>query len=232
MLYKTESDSVLFDTKDMNGAPFRLKLKATSEAGNTIDDALAMMHVGDSACFKVDAETFFIHSKGIEAPAYIKKGSKLTFYVRLSEIFSMEEYQNRQSKGIASSLEEEERALKTYLEMADITQLPTKSGMYYIERKTGTGKKPGEDSYVTIHYTGTFINGQIFDSSYKRGESFRFRLGEDEVIEGLEEGILYMKEGGSATLIIPSTLGYGDKQFSMIPPFSTLVFEIELLKIE
>jgi FKBP-type peptidyl-prolyl cis-trans isomerase len=82
-----------------------------------------------------------------------------------------------------------------------------------------------------VHYTGSFLSGEVFDSSLERGETFTFEFGADEVIQGMEEGIGKMKSGGKAILIIPSNLAYGSQQYKMIPPFSTLVFEIELINI-
>jgi FKBP-type peptidyl-prolyl cis-trans isomerase len=96
----------------------------------------------------------------------------------------------------------------------------------------GTGIKATAGRKVTIHYTGKFIDGQIFDSSYERNKPFTFTLGALEVIPGLEEGVSLMQVGGKARLIIPSFLAYGEKQIGPIPPFSTLIFEIELLSVE
>ncbi|MEA3443429.1 MAG: FKBP-type peptidyl-prolyl cis-trans isomerase, partial [Bacteroidota bacterium] len=75
-------------------------------------------------------------------------------------------------------------------------------------------------------------DGDIFDSSIKRNKELKFILGSDQIIQGLNEGIAKMKEGGKARLIIPSILAYGEKQVGPIPPFSTLIFEVELLKVD
>ncbi|NJO91314.1 MAG: peptidylprolyl isomerase, partial [Chloroflexia bacterium] len=83
------------------------------------------------------------------------------------------------------------------------------------------------------HYTGSLINGEIFDSSYNRNKPFAFKLGAKEVIDGWEEGFSYMKKGGKARFIIPSELAYGKEGFStIIPPYSSLLFEVELIDIK
>ncbi len=110
--------------------------------------------------------------------------------------------------------------------------ITTPSGLrYVITRKNPTGKKVTKGDKVKAHYTGTLTNGKKFDSSKDGNRPFGFIIGNHEVIEGWDEGFRYMREGESATLIIPPTLGYGDQDMGNIPPNSILVFEVELLKV-
>jgi FKBP-type peptidyl-prolyl cis-trans isomerase len=107
----------------------------------------------------------------------------------------------------------------------------TSSGMVYHETATGTGPSPTDLNTVTTHYHGTFIDGTVFDSSVERGEPISFEL--KKVIKGWQEGITMMKAGGKATLIVPSSLGYGDEGSPpIIGPGSTLIFEVELLDVK
>lgn len=232
MKYTTENDSVLFDTKELNGQPFRMKYNGLSNNGGTIDDAFALMHEGDSAQFIVDAEKFYRETKNIEVPSFIKKDSKLIFNIKLVEIFSYEKYIEEKKASEVHTAQKEQEILKMYLQSANIITNATNSGLYYIETKEGQGTKPKSGQKVVINYTGSFINGEIFDSTLKRGETFEFEFGNNEVIQGLEEGISMMKKGGKATLIIPSQIAYGDKKYKMIPAFSTLIFEVELINIK
>lgn len=94
---------------------------------------------------------------------------------------------------------------------------------------TGEGAKVGDT--VTVHYRGTLTDGTQFDASYDRGTPFSFKLGENRVIQGWEQGILGMKAGEKRKLTIPSSLGYGDRGQGPIPPKATLIFEVEMLKI-
>ncbi len=97
----------------------------------------------------------------------------------------------------------------------------------------GTGDEAVAGKKVTVNYVGTLTNGTKFDSSYDRATPFSFDLGIGQVIAGWDQGVAGMKVGGKRRLIIPPDLGYGTRGAgSVIPPNATLVFEIELLKVE
>lgn len=97
--------------------------------------------------------------------------------------------------------------------------------------RPGSGNEAKKGSSVTVHYTGTLTSGKKFDSSIGRGP-FSFRLGSGQVIQGWEQGILGMKTGEKRRLTIPPELGYGSRAVGQIPANSTLIFEVELLKVE
>lgn len=96
----------------------------------------------------------------------------------------------------------------------------------------GDGKEAQKGDTVSVHYTGTLLNGEQFDSSYDRGEPFSFTIGEGGVIQGWEQGIPGMKVGGKRKLTIPADLGYGETGSGSIPPNATLVFEVELVEVQ
>jgi FKBP-type peptidyl-prolyl cis-trans isomerase FkpA len=107
----------------------------------------------------------------------------------------------------------------------------TKSGLVYQSLQEGSGASPASTDVVKVHYRGTFQDGKEFDSSYKRGEPTEFPL--NRVIPCWTEGVQLMKPGGKAKLTCPPAIAYGERGAgSVIPPNSTLNFEIELVSVK
>ena len=116
---------------------------------------------------------------------------------------------------------------------ADTAAAPTSSGLKIEDLKVGTGAEAVSGKKVTVHYTGTLTDGKKFDSSLDRKQPFTFTLGAHQVIAGWDQGVAGMKVGGKRKLTIPPELGYGASGAgNVIPPNATLIFEIELLKVE
>jgi len=106
----------------------------------------------------------------------------------------------------------------------------TDSGLQYIIHEPGEGSEPEESHKVTVHYEGRLLSGKVFDSSIERGQPAQF--GVNRVIPGWIEGLQLMKPGAKFTFFIPQELGYGERGSGRgIPPFSVLIFEVELLSI-
>ena len=116
-----------------------------------------------------------------------------------------------------------------------MSELP--SGLKYTDSKVGDGAAATSGHKVSVHYTGWLYNngqkGAKFDSSLDRGQPFDFALGKQQVIKGWDEGVAGMKVGGKRTLVIPPELGYGARGAGgVIPPNATLMFDVELLKVD
>lgn len=108
----------------------------------------------------------------------------------------------------------------------------TASGLKYEDKVVGTGASPKTGQRVTVHYTGTLVNGTKFDSSVDKGQPFTFVIGTGSVIKGWDEGVATMKVGGKRILYIPAALGYGSRANGPIPANSDLIFEVELLGVQ
>ncbi|MTJ12356.1 FKBP-type peptidyl-prolyl cis-trans isomerase [Anabaena sp. UHCC 0187] len=116
---------------------------------------------------------------------------------------------------------------------ANANVVTTPSGLKYVELVEGTGATPETGKTVVVHYTGTLEDGTKFDSSRDRGQPFSFKIGVGQVIKGWDEGVMTMKIGGRRQLIIPEQLGYGARGAGgVIPPYSTLIFDVELLGVQ
>lgn len=108
--------------------------------------------------------------------------------------------------------------------------IETASGLQYKVIKPGEGESPDDNDMVEVHYTGTLVDGTVFDSSRERGETIEFPV--NGVIPGWTEALKLMKPGAQYMLYIPSKLAYGDKKTGPIPEGSTLIFDVELIKFE
>ena len=128
----------------------------------------------------------------------------------------------------AENIEKGKAFLAENAKKEGIITLP--SGLQYEVITEGNGKKPSATDRVKCHYEGTLIDGTLFDSSIKRGQPAVF--GVNQVIKGWVEALQLMSEGSKWRLFIPSELGYGAQQAGeMIPPHSTLIFEVELIEV-
>ena len=106
----------------------------------------------------------------------------------------------------------------------------TESGLRYKIIQKGNGAKAKAEQTVSVHYEGSLLNGQVFDSSYKRNQPIDFQLGVGQVIPGWDEGIALLQVGDKARFVIPSNLGYGSAGAGgVIPPNATLIFDVELM---
>ena len=150
------------------------------------------------------------------------------------ESFQREQYekmQNEMNNNMEEQLIIDTQIIDQYLAEKNIEAINTASGLRYVISEAGSGPNAPVGSLVKVHYTGMLIDGTKFDSSLDRGAPFEFKLGQRQVIRGWDEGIGYFNKGAKGTLYIPSSLGYGPDGVGggVIPPYSILIFDIELL---
>ncbi len=225
------NDSLMFNSRDVS-LNYKLKLEKPHISGS-LNEGLEMMHKGDSAIFKIDAYKFYTITADIPAPKCIKKGDKLIFYVKLIDIMSPAEVQKDFERYKKRQIKNEQDLLDEYLENNNINTKPTKDGLYFVIIKKGYGRKPHKGDSVYVHYEGKLINNQPFESTLVNNKPFGFIYGKENFIDGWNEGIGMMRQGETARLIIPSKIGYGDKGAGdIIPPYSTIIFDIHLLKVK
>ena len=137
-------------------------------------------------------------------------------------------FEELEAKISANNIEQGKRFLQENSKRPGIVTLP--SGLQYEVIKEGNGKKPRATDKVKCHYEGTLIDGTLFDSSIRRGQSAVF--GVNQVIAGWTEALQLMSEGAKWKLYIPAELAYGAQGAGeMIPPHSTLIFDVELLEV-
>ena len=138
-------------------------------------------------------------------------------------------FQRKAEEQAGAAKAEGEAFLAENAKKEGVVSLP--SGLQYQVLREGDGRKPAATDQVECHYEGTLINGQVFDSSYQRGETATFGL--NQVIAGWTEGLQLMQEGAKYRFFIPYHLAYGERGAGQsIPPFATLIFDVELVKVK
>jgi FKBP-type peptidyl-prolyl cis-trans isomerase FkpA len=238
---KNDKDSILFSTY-AQGRPVKVQVRPSSNPGDLMD-VFPLLAVNDSAVVKVPVDSVF---KGHEQeiPPFLKKGGNIVFVVKITKVQSLNDAMAERNAELEKVKSSEKSATDTYIKEHNLTPLSTPSGLKYIIKKAGIKPRPQNGDTVYVNYTGRTLDGKVFDSSIeadaKAGglqqpgrtyEPINFALGTSRVIKGWDEGLLLLNEGSKATFIVPSALGYGDQGSGAIPPFSTLLFDVELVKV-
>ncbi len=109
---------------------------------------------------------------------------------------------------------------------------PDSLGLVYIPLKQGNNVYPKKDDVVAFHYVGYYLNGDVFDSSYGKSRPLIVKLGDNQLIKGLEYSLLKMDKGSKSKVIIPFYMAYGNMENGPVPPYSNLIFELELIDID
>ncbi|MCQ2249753.1 MAG: FKBP-type peptidyl-prolyl cis-trans isomerase [Bacteroidales bacterium] len=229
MDYFLEDGRKVYSSRDVSDN-FRMYAPQDSTKG-TINQALMMMHKGDSALFRVKAGPFMA-SSGVKIKN-IADDDPLVFRIRMKDIYDGTEYQKQIDEYNERMEAQEKMILRDYVRNENIKEKPSESGLYRIVTQPGSGTETAAGKKVTVHFVGSLVDGSEFDNSYKRGQPFTFQLGVGKSIPGFEEGISQMRKGEKCRLIFPSSLGYGSRGVGgRIAPFSTLIFDIELIDFE
>lgn len=229
MIYTTEDDSVLFDSKESGDLFPMLYRSDVWNQGGKVYEAFKEMSIGDSATFAIEASDFYSLTLRRNLPDSIKGESKLKFQVAFVNKQTTEQYQSEKK---ASRLEKDLAVIDKYLSDNDLSADRTDSGLSIVVSDQGSGVVPNAGDKVSVHYRGTFMNDTVFDSSFGR-QPFEFTLGQGQVISAWDEGFSKLNVGTKATLLVPSALGYGERGHPAgIPPNSILKFDIELLEIK
>jgi len=245
-----KNDSVLMDSKQgsQDGTGFvEIALQKATFKGS-LEDGLMMMTKGDSASFIVSADSFFLKTMRMnELPKQFTPGGYIKAVMKVKDIQNkaqVEEVQKKRQAEMEEKMkvakENEKADFDKYITENKIKEKPTASGLIYIETKKGSGENPKATDMVKVNYTGKLFDGKVFDTNNeaeakkanvynkeRKYEPIEFPL--NRVIPGWIEGLQLMKKGGKAKLIIPSAIAYGPQGQGSIPPYASLVFEVELI---
>jgi FKBP-type peptidyl-prolyl cis-trans isomerase len=229
--YATMTDSVFF-------SGIRKFKVSQPDFPGSVDKCFTLMCEHDSTQFIISALDFFEKTLENVLPDYLSADGKMKISVHLMDIQTPEEYE-REKEAFLHWIEDlgeyEKLLLKQYIRDAKIEIPPTEDGIYYIVQQTGNGPVVATGDTVIIHYEGHFLNGKFFDSTRRRNDPLQFVYGQQwQVIGGLEKAIGKMHEGDKALVIIPSEQAFGadGSVEGIVPPFTPVVFEIELISVK
>jgi len=226
----TINDSILYEGVK--------QFKIEKNKNNILYDCLKILSKDDAAVFILPVKPYIFSVLEIKIPEVIKKEKVFKLKIELVNIQLEHEYKKEKEafiKWIEDMNDFEKVVLKQYIENHKLNVEPDSNGIYRLVIRKGNEKKVKIGSHVTVHYEGKFLNGKFFDSTKKRNQPFEFVYGtESQLIKGLYDVIGKMTEGEKNIVIIPSRLAFGEKGSStgIIPPYTSLLFEVEVLSIK
>jgi FKBP-type peptidyl-prolyl cis-trans isomerase FkpA len=228
--YSTLHDSMFFSARR------KFQLEKPSYRGS-VEECFIMLNTGDEADFIINAAGFFNKTLGIDTPAFLNSNEDFKISVAMLDIQTEQSY-FREKEAFLSWIENfgeyEKIKLRHFIQEEQLSAEADSSGLYYIPLNETVGKKVEKGDTIEVHYEGKFLYGKFFDSTRKRDETFQFVYGQEwQVVEGLERAIGQMRDGQKALVILPSELAFGEYGSStgIIPPYTSLVFEVEILSV-
>ena len=245
---KTDADSVLFSTYEI-GQSTNLIMRKPPFKGDVLA-GLKYLAEGDSAVIKTNIDS--AAAKGMHKPTF--KGKYIVYDLKVEKVIPKGKLSDVVFRGRVDAYmktqadqmrKEEPLKIKKYLADNNLKVTTTASGLNYLISKEGAGPKIMTGDTAVVYYTGKFLNGKIFDTNVKSEaqkakipmnpmnpyKPIRFPVGVSGMIQGWNEALLLLNKGSKATLVLPSSLAYGEKGMQQIPGFTPLAFDVELVDI-
>lgn len=242
VVQKTEKDSVLFSSYTL-GHAIKAQVKPSTNIGDLME-VFPLLTAKDSALIKVPTDSVFIgHEES--RPPFLPKGSNIVFVLKIEKVQSLNDAIAERNAEMEKMKSEEARTADQYINSHKLVLKSTPSGLKYLVTKVGPGRRVMLGDTLLVNYTGRTTEDKIFDTSveadakgggvYQEGrpyEPLKIVLGQTQLIKGWDEGLQLLTEGSKAEFIIPSSLGYGEQGAGNdIKPFSTLIFDLQVVKV-
>lgn len=246
---KTEGDSVLYSSYDYDRPSLLVKEKSVFKGD--LFAALGLLSEGDSATFKINIDSM-VQKMGRPQPSDTTK-KYLVYTIKIDKVIPKGKLTDSLFRGkidafLKTEMDQaktgEANKVKAYVSAKSLKPTVTASGLNYVVTTQGSGPKANPGDTVLVNYTGMFLSGKVFDSSLaevakKNGtfnpqrpyEPLKLPVGMNGSIAGFEEGLMLLPKGAKATLILPSSLAYGEQGNQGIPPFTPLIFEVDVVNI-
>lgn len=249
IITKTDGDSVLYSSYDA-GKPVAFAMPVKLPYKGDVYSALLMMSEGDSAVIKINADSLF--KKNLPKPPGFK-GKYIIYEVKVNKVIQkgnltdqlfstkVEDYFKAEAAKVKDL---EPGKISKYIADNKLDVTKTDSGLYYQITTPGTGPVPAKGDTVVVNYTGKFLNGKVFDTSFKEVaqqakifnpmqpyKPIHIPVGVGGVIPGWDQGLRLLNKGSKATFVVPSSLAYGERGMQAIGPYTPLAFTVEILDI-
>ena len=234
-IQKTDKDSVLYSTY-ASGHVGQARIQPSQNLADLME-IFPLLTVSDSALIKVPTDSLFKDHED-KRPPFFPKGSNLNFIIKILKVQSMDVF-------MAEIKQAEITGASKYIADHKLNLQTTASGLKYVITQPSVKRKPLKGDTLLVNYAGRGLDDKVFDTSIEtiaKGaglqqpgrtyEPIQVVVGAGGVIPGWDEGLLLLNEGSKAIFVIPSKLAYGETGYQGIAPFSTLVFDIELVKIK
>lgn len=228
--YFTPSDSLLFDSRKIRDSFTVVAVEPTFTGG--VEEGFRLMSEGDSALFKVSADSLYKITFKTYYPPYLQPGAEIRFRVLLKRIIRKAVLDSLAKEHDVEMRRQEFSRLDAWLEASKLEVMPTQNGAYLNIVEPGTGPFPQPGDSILVRYIGRTLDGTVFEETRKGDPPFTFILGQGMVIPGWEECMPMLNKNTVARMIIPSDLAYGAKEVGVLKPYSTLVFDVEIVEIK
>jgi len=235
-IIKTDKDSVVFSTYNDLKREDRLELIEPIHKGGDIFSALAMMSEGDSMSFLISSDSFYLVTRGEnQLPPNIKSGTDLTFVIKMEKILNASDYEALKNRERYAKLLKEVDEINAFFNAKGWDDVKLENGVRYFITQKSEGKKVAIGDEIEFHYVGKVLSTDAeFVNSYFAGGPARFIVGDDSITpEIMNEILLQLKSGEKATFAVPFDYAFGEYGVAnLIPPYSTIIYEINLLSVK
>lgn len=242
VVQKTEKDSVLFSSYVL-GHPIKIQVKPSESIGDLMD-IFPLLCNKDSVVVKVPTDSIFVGHEEARPP-FLAKNSNIIFTLKIERVQSLNDAIAERNALMDKMRADETNAANKYIEDHKLQLKSTASGLKYVITRATVNKKVLSGDTLLVNYIGRTTEGKVFDSSIESaareaglqqpGREYaplKVVVGQGQVIKGWDEGLQLLTQGSKAILVIPSKLAYGDQGAGDdIKPFSTLIFNIEVVKV-
>ncbi len=235
--FQSETGEVIYNSFDNHSDGIEVINLGEPKVTGGIEEGFAKLQEGDSVTFFIEPGKFYLNYLGEEVPEELTSDKEMRVVLRLLKVQNYLEYQEsqQQAQEIAELTEFKNIQEVVSSWKAEGDSVSEFDGVYMVYDSVFLTDSIQYADLIQLHYTGEFLNGEVFYSTYENGFPDEFQVGKtDQTVEGLKKALLYMAFGQKAKVIVPSYLGFGEKGSAggVVPPFTPVIYRLEVLEKE